>query len=65
MQQLEGDDKSYDGAIHYLPCIFDAIQWQQQVKGCVPHTSLDSEHYKQECGEIIPNLQTYSHTQIR
>ena len=62
MQQLEGDDKNYNGAIHYLPCIFDAIQWQQQVKGCVPNTGLDSECYKQEHREIIHNLQTYAYT---
>ena len=34
------------------------------MKGCVPHTGLDSECYKQEHGEIIRNLQTYTHTQI-
>ena len=68
-QQLEGDNKSYNSTIHYLPCIFDAVQQQQQVKRCVPHTGLDSKCYKQEstiwkCGEIICNLQTYAHTQI-
>ena len=34
------------------------------MKGCVPHTGLDSERYKQECGEIICNLQTYAHMRI-
>ena len=39
--------------IHYLPCVFNAVQRQQQVKGYVPHSSLESECYKQECGEIM------------
>ena len=64
MEQLQGDNKSYNSAIHYLSCIFNAVQWQQQVKGCVPHTGLDSERYKQESREIICNLQTYAHTWI-
>ena len=64
MQKLEGDNKNYNGAIHYLPCVFDTAQCQQQVKGCVPHSSLESEHYKQECAKIICNLQSYAHTHI-
>ena len=64
MQQLEGDDKSYNGIIHYLPCVFDAVQRQQQVKGCVPHSSWESERYKQEHGEIMHNLQSYTHMRI-
>ena len=46
MQQLEGDNKNYNGTVHYLPCIFDAVQRQQQVKGCMPHSSMESDHYK-------------------
>ena len=64
MQQLEGVNKDYNGTIHYLPCIFDTMQRQQQVQGCIPHNSLESEHYKQECREIMHNLQSYAHTQI-
>ena len=64
MQQLEGVNKDYNGTIHYLPCIFDTMQRQQQVKGCIPHNSLESEQYKQECREIMHNLQSYEHTQI-
>ena len=64
MQQVEGDDKSYNGALHYLPCVFDTVQWQQQVKGCVPHHSMASGHYKKECTEIMRALQDYAHTQL-
>lgn len=62
MQQLQGEDKNYNGTIHYLPCIFNAVQRQQQVKGCMPHRSLESERYKKECREIMCNLQSYAHT---
>ena len=64
MRQLEGDNKNYNGAIHYLPCVFDTAQCQQQVKGCVPHSSLESEHYKQGRAKIIRNLQSYVHMHI-
>ena len=61
MQQLEGEDKSYNGASHYLPCVFDIVQCQQ-VKGWVPHHSLESECYKKECSKIMLALQGYTHT---
>ena len=61
MQQLEGDNKSYNGTLHYLPCVFNTVQQQQQVKGCVPHHSMESECYKKECTEIIRALQSYVH----
>ena len=61
MQQLEGNDKSFNGALHYLLCIFDMVQHQQQVKGCVPHHSLESDHYKKEQAEIMRSLQNYTH----
>ena len=64
MQQLEGGNKNYNGAIHYLPCIFDTVQRQQQVKGCMPYSSLESERYKKECREIMHNLQNYAHMRI-
>ena len=64
IQQLEDNDKNYDSTIHYLPCVFDAVQRQQQVNWCVPHSSLESECYKQERREIICNLQGYAHMQI-
>ena len=57
MQQLEGDNKSFNGAMHYLPCVFDTVQHQQQVKGCVPHHSMESDHYKKERAEIMQSLQ--------
>ena len=64
MQQLEGDDKSYNGALYYLPCIFDMVQLQQQVKGCVPHHSMESVHYKKEHAEIMWALQSYAHMRL-
>ena len=64
MQQLEGDNKSYNGALHYLPCVFDTVQWQQQVKGCVPHHSMESNCYKKECTEIMQALQSYAHMRL-
>ena len=64
MQQLEGDDvvTSYNGAIHYLPCVFNTVQWQQQVIGFIPHHSMESDLYKTEHGEIMWALQGYAHT---
>ena len=62
MQQLEGDDKSYNGTSHYLLCVFNTMQHQQQVKGWVLHHSLESEHCNKECSEIIRALQGYAHT---
>ena len=64
MQQLEGEDKSYNGALHYLQCVFETVQQQQQVKGCVPHHSMESDCYKTECAEIMQSLQGYTHTQL-
>ena len=61
MQQLEGNDKSYNGASHYLLCVFHTVQ-HQQVKGWVPHHSLESECYKKEHSEIMRALQGYAHT---
>ena len=62
MQQLEGNDKSYNGTSHYLPCVFDTVQHQQQVKGWVLHHSLESECYNKEHSGIIRGLQGYAHT---
>ena len=63
MQQLEGNDKSYNRALHYLPCVFNTMQHQQQVKGWVLHHSMESECYKKEHGEIMRALQSYAYTQ--
>ena len=61
MQQFEGNDKSFNRAMHYLPCVFDTIQHQQQVKGCVPHHSMESDRCKKEWAEIMWSLQGYAH----
>ena len=64
MQELEGNDKSYNGPLYYLPCVLDTVQWQQQVKGCVPHHGMESNCYKKEHGEIMRTLQSYVHMWI-
>ena len=51
MQELEGDDKSYNGPLYYLPCVLDTVQWQQQVKGCVPHHGMESK-VTYTCGSL-------------
>ena len=48
---------------HYLPCVFNTVQHQQQVKGWVLHHSLKSKCCNKECSEIIRALQGYAHSQ--
>ena len=61
MQQLVSNNRAYNSAIHYLPCMLDMVQQQQQVKVCVPHNSLKSDQYKKEHEEIVCNLKSYAH----
>ena len=59
MQELEGEQKDFIGAAHYLMTIFESVQRQQTVKGVLPHTEVESERYIAEQRTILKALQEH------
>ena len=59
MQELEGDNKDFIGASHYLMTVFESVQCQQTVKGVLPHTQLESERHYAEQRTILRALREH------
>ena len=59
MQELEGEQKDFIGAAHYLMTIFESVQHQQTVKGVLPHTEVESERYIAEQRTILKALREH------
>ena len=59
MQELEGEQKDFIGASHYLMTVFESVQCQQTVKGVLPHTQLESERYLAERRPILKALREH------
>ena len=59
MQELEGEQKDFIGASHYLMTVFESVQRQQTVKGVLPHTEVESERYFAEQRTILKALREH------
>ena len=59
MQELEGENKDFIGAAHYLMTVFESVQRQQTVKGVLPHTQLESERHHAEQRTILRALREH------
>ena len=59
MQELEGEQKDFIGAFHYLMTVFESVQCQQTVEGVLPHTEVESEHYVNERQTILKALREH------
>ena len=59
MQELEGEQKDFIGATHYLMTVFESVQRQQMVKGVLPHTEVESERYIAEQRTILKALREH------